>query len=125
MIIHGPDKVSSAPPRSSVRPPSDAASASATGDSRADRPTTTPNDPGNSAADGDPPDSDPGDDQPAWPPMAGDPTAVNTGVPAGANLGDHYGDLRVTTPGQVISDLRVTGAVIVDAPNVTLVAGHR
>jgi hypothetical protein len=52
--------------------------------------------------------------------MAGDPTATNTGVPLGASLGDHYGDLRITTAGQVVSDLRVTGTVIVDAPNVTL-----
>lgn len=58
--------------------------------------------------------------EPNWPPMVGDPTAANTGVPLGASLGDHYGDLRVTTAGQVVSDLRVTGTVIVDAPNVTL-----
>lgn len=58
--------------------------------------------------------------EPAWPAMTGDPTASNTGVPLGATLGDYYGDLRVTTAGQIVSDLRVTGSVIVDAPNVTL-----
>jgi hypothetical protein len=58
--------------------------------------------------------------EPSWPPMVGDPTGANTGVPLGATLDDHYGDLRVTTPGQTVSDLRVTGTVIVDAPNVTL-----
>ena len=58
--------------------------------------------------------------QPSWPPMVGDPSAANTGVPVGAVLGDHHGDLRITVPGQVVADLRVTGTVIVDAPNVTL-----
>ncbi|MFL6127257.1 hypothetical protein [Actinophytocola sp.] len=58
--------------------------------------------------------------EPTWPPMSGDPTAANTGVPLGATLGDHYGNLLITSPGQVVSDLRVTGTVIVDAPNVTL-----
>jgi hypothetical protein len=58
--------------------------------------------------------------EPSWPPMSGDPTAANTGVPLGATLGDHYGDLRITTAGQVVTDLRVNGSVIVDAPNVTL-----
>jgi hypothetical protein len=52
--------------------------------------------------------------------MVGDPSAANTGVPLGATLGDHYGDLRITTAGQTVADLRVTGSVIVDAPNVTL-----
>lgn len=58
--------------------------------------------------------------EPQWPAMVGDPSAANTGVPLGATLGDHYGDLRITTAGQTVSDLRVTGSVIVDAPNVTL-----
>jgi hypothetical protein len=52
--------------------------------------------------------------------MVGDPTSANTGVPLGASLSDHYGDLRITTAGQVVSDLRVAGSIIVDAPNVTL-----
>ncbi len=58
--------------------------------------------------------------EPSWPPMTGDPSSANTGVPVGAVLGDHHGDLRITVPGQVVTDLRVTGTVIVDAPNVTL-----
>ncbi|TDV40143.1 hypothetical protein [Actinophytocola oryzae] len=58
--------------------------------------------------------------EPAWPAMVGDPTAANTGVPLGASLGDRNGDLRITTPNQVVSDLRVNGSVIVDAPGVTL-----
>lgn len=52
---------------------------------------------------------------------------VTSGLLAGAPLdnptmalADHAGDLRITTPGQVITGLRVTGTVIVDAPGVTL-----
>jgi hypothetical protein len=58
--------------------------------------------------------------EPSWPPMVGDPTAANTGVPLNTTLGDHYGDLRITSAGQLVTDLRVTGSVIIDAPNVTL-----
>lgn len=58
--------------------------------------------------------------EPSWPAMVGDPTAANTGIPLGATLGDHYGDLRITTAGQTVADLRITGSVIVDAPDVTL-----
>lgn len=65
-------------------------------------------------------DQPPGGPEPAWPAMVGDPSMANTGVPLGASLGDHYGDLRVTTAGQVVKDVRVTGSVVVDAPNVTL-----
>jgi hypothetical protein len=58
--------------------------------------------------------------EPVWPKMTGDPTYNNTGVPIGTALSTHNGDLRITTAGEVVSDLRVTGSVIVDAPNVTL-----
>ena len=52
------------------------------------------------------------------PPPAGDetacplpayPTAACTGVPAGTTLTTHHGGLVVTTPGQVIDGLRITG----------------
>jgi hypothetical protein len=124
MIIDGPDNPTSSPPNipskehtnpsGSMTPP-------------------VPN-PGNTLADGQPDGTDepvnsggpgtrddiPGGPEPAWPVMVGDPTSGNTGVPLGASLGDHYGDLRITTAGQVVKDVRVTGTVIVDAPNVTL-----
>ncbi|MGB3444901.1 MAG: hypothetical protein WBA97_39690 [Actinophytocola sp.] len=61
-----------------------------------------------------------GGSAPTWGPMNGDPSGSNTGVPRGATLREHQGDLRITTPGQVITDLRVTGTVTVEAPNVTL-----
>ncbi|MFC4858760.1 hypothetical protein [Actinophytocola glycyrrhizae] len=48
------------------------------------------------------------------------PSAANTGVPRGTTLTAHRGDLRVTTAGQVVTGLRVTGTVIVEAPGVTL-----
>jgi hypothetical protein len=52
--------------------------------------------------------------------MVGDPSVSNTGVPQGATLREHTGDLRITTAGQVVTDLRVSGTVIVEAPGVTL-----
>jgi hypothetical protein len=124
MYIDDPDKTVSSPP-----PPSSAASAtgSATtpppgnnpgGDGGDENGGNQPNDGGNPG--GDPGIGSDGRPQPAWPAMEGDPTAVNTGVPVGATLNDHHGDLRITTAGQVVTDLRVTGSVIVDAPNVTL-----
>jgi hypothetical protein len=54
------------------------------------------------------------------PPMVGFPTPSNAGVPVDTTLRAHNGDLRVTTPGAVITNLRITGTVVVEAPNVTL-----
>lgn len=58
--------------------------------------------------------------QPVWGPMNGFPTADNTGIPAGSTLTEHEGDLVVDTPGAVVTDLRVSGTVWVNAPDVTL-----
>jgi hypothetical protein len=58
--------------------------------------------------------------QPVWGPMAGYPTADNTGVPSGSELTEHKGDLVIDTPGQVVTDLRVSGTVWVNAADVTL-----
>jgi hypothetical protein len=124
MIIDGPDNTVSSPPDTPSREHS-GPSGSAT--------PPAPN-PGNTHTDGQPGgtgepvdnggsgtrNETPSGPEPAWPAMVGDPTAANTGVPLGASLGDHFGDLRVTTAGQVVKDVRVTGTVIVDAPNVTL-----
>jgi hypothetical protein len=124
MIIDGPDDIVSTPPKLPSEEHSDPSGS-----------TTPPAaNPGNTQSDGQPggtgepvdngdpgPGNEaPGGPEPAWPAMVGDPTAANTGVPLGASLGDHYGDLRITTAGQVVKDVRVTGTVIVDAPNVTL-----
>lgn len=121
MIIDGPDRTTSSPP-----PPSSNQSAPGsvtTPPPGTGKPTSgDPNAPGG-PADGEPGGDagEPGDDgpEPAWGPMTGDPTAGNTGVPVGATLSE-AGNLRITTPGLVISDLRVTGTVVVDAPGVTL-----
>jgi hypothetical protein len=122
MIIDGPDKTVSTPP--SHDDPTDRVSAppssqqSSPGAGQPNQGGTQHNQPGDSGTMvGNPGGGGP---EPGWPSMVGDPTATNTGVPLGATLGDHYGDLRITTAGQVVSDLRVTGTVIVDAPNVTL-----
>lgn len=124
MIIDGPDKTVSSPP-----PPSSEASATGSATTpppNGDQGGNVVDDNGdNQADDGKPAGTDPGQGgdggaQPAWPPMQGDPSAANTGVPVGATLDDRHGDLRITTAGQVVTDLRVTGSVIVDAPNVTL-----
>lgn len=58
-------------------------------------------------------------------PMVAGPTIVapgasNTGVPAGTALTKHYGDLRITTPGTVITGLDIEGLVRVEAANVTI-----
>ena len=58
--------------------------------------------------------------QPVWGPMSGYPTADNTGVPSGSTLTEHEGDLEINTPGAVVTDLRVSGTVWVNAPDVTL-----
>lgn len=48
------------------------------------------------------------------------PDSTNTGVAAGTVLTQHYGDLIITTPGAVISNLDIHGTVYINAPNVTL-----
>ena len=123
MIIDGPDKTVSSPlelpsgentdPSASQTspPPNPGQNQDGPPDS-ADEPVSN----GGSRSDGE----TSGGPEPAWPAMVGDPTATNTGVPLGASLSDHFGDLRITTAGQVVKDVRVTGTVIVDAPNVTL-----
>ena len=45
-------------------------------------------------------------------------------MPFGATLTEHAGDLMITTPGAEVSDLLVTGAVVVAAPDVTLRRVH-
>lgn len=122
MIIDGPDKTVTSPPVST----SDAVPDS--GAQSSPPPTSGGGVPNPDGGQNTPPGGEdtptggevPVGNEPTWPTMIGDPTASNTGVPLGATLGDHYGDLRITTAGQVVSDLRVNGAVIVDAPNVTL-----
>lgn len=59
---------------------------------------------------------------PTTPPTQGGwPNASNTGVPAGWTPARTVsGDYRITTAGTVVSDLRVNGRIIVDAPNVTI-----
>jgi hypothetical protein len=49
----------------------------------------------------------------------GFPDATNTGVPAGINLTPSR-SLRLTTPGQVVSGLDISGTVRISADNVTL-----
>lgn len=124
MIIDGPDKtLSSTPPSPTAQSPTGTATTPPTqgGDGpRVDDQNRTDENEGGTADGGPDPGPGAGGPQPSWPPMTGDPSAANTGVPVGAVLGDHHGDLRITIPGQVVTDLRVTGTVIVDAPNVTL-----
>ena len=48
------------------------------------------------------------------------PNATNTGVQAGVNLTTHSGQLTLSTPGQVVSGLIITGGVQITASNVTL-----
>ena len=123
MIIDGPDKTISSAPLSTSRNviPSEATSPPSVSNTGQGQPDQGGHQDGEQGTDGGPDSPEKtGREEPSWPPMAGDPTAANTGVPLGASLSDHYGNLRITTPGQVVSDLRVTGSVIVDAPNVTL-----
>ncbi len=122
MIIDGPDRTrSSQPPTSSTQPPTGSQTApNVPGTGTNANPAGEEQDSGSGGPqDGEDAGPGPGN-QVSWPPMVGDPSASNTGVPVGAVLADHHGDLRITTPGQVVSDLRVTGTVIVDAQNVTL-----
>jgi hypothetical protein len=53
-------------------------------------------------------------------PLPAYPTAACTGVPAGTALTTHTGDLRITTPGQVVDGVRVTGSVDVRAHDVVI-----
>ena len=48
------------------------------------------------------------------------PNATNTGVQAGTNLTTYNGQLTLSTPGQVVSGLIITGGVQITASNVTL-----
>src|SRR5262249_54101191 len=50
----------------------------------------------------------------------GYPDPSNTGVPPGTPLNSYDGDLRVTTPGTVISDVSVLGTVEILASDVTI-----
>jgi hypothetical protein len=131
MIIDGPDRtVSSLPPTvtSDDKPPSGTVSVPPGGSSGQEQQSTPGTDAGSPQSGGGGPTGPGGPSAvkvpntitPVWPPMEGDPTAGNTGVPLGATLSSHNGDLRITTAGAVLRDVRVTGSVIVDAPNVTL-----
>ncbi len=53
-------------------------------------------------------------------PVPAVPGATNTGVPAGAALKVHDGDLVITTPGTVVDGLDIRGTVSVRADNVTI-----
>ena len=123
MIIDGPDKTnSSPPPPTSETGPSGSVTTPPAGTGQ---PTGQDNPPGGPTAnpEGDEDPAGPGSvdgPEPSWGPMVGDPSLSNTGVPQGATLRDHQGDLRITTPGQVVKDLRVSGTVFVEAPGVTL-----
>ncbi len=54
------------------------------------------------------------------PSVCGYPDPSNTGVPPGTPLNSYEGDLRVTTPGTVISNVSVRGTVEILASNVTI-----
>ena len=123
MIIDGPDKTnSSSPPPTSDSDTTGTSTTPPTGGTG--QPTgqdVVPGGPGENPSGNDPADTGtPEGPEPTWGPMTGDPSTSNTGVPQGATLRDHPGDLRITTPGQVVTDLRVSGTIIVDAPGVTL-----
>jgi len=123
-IIDGPDR-SAAPNRGeestsrSPAPPTSGGHRTSPG-GQSKRPTGT----GLGGAGGQPTAAGPADEPPAGesppPRMVGYPTAANAGVPVDTNLRAHNGDLRVTTPGAVITNLRITGTVVVEAPDVTL-----
>jgi hypothetical protein len=50
----------------------------------------------------------------------GYPSAINTGVPAGVKLTEHVGNIKVTTPGTVLSGLDIKGCVTIAATDVTI-----
>ena len=54
------------------------------------------------------------------PHLCGFPDATNTGVPAGTSLTLYNGDYTITTPGTVVSGLHITGALNINASNVTV-----
>jgi len=54
------------------------------------------------------------------PNVCGYPDPTNTGVPPGTPLKSYEGDLRVTSPGAVISDVSVQGTVEILASDVTI-----
>ncbi|MPZ79296.1 MAG: hypothetical protein GEV28_02430 [Actinophytocola sp.] len=122
MIIDGPDRPTSTdrqpsstaptdrPPATSDRPPASGAKPGSGGNDGADTPDgqQPPNPNGGPRGEAEPP------------PMVGFPSPTNAGVPLDTAMTDHEGDLHVTTPGTMVSNLRVNGAVVVDAPNVTL-----
>lgn len=128
MIIDGPDR-SAAPDREkqsasrSPAPPTSGGRRSAPGE-QPERPGGDGTGPGPGGSGGRPTTAGPeneraGGERPP-PPMVGYPTAANAGVPVDTTLRAHNGDLRVTTPGAVVTNLRVTGVVVVEAPDVTL-----
>ncbi|HEX6359437.1 hypothetical protein [Actinophytocola sp.] len=125
MIIDGPDNntATSLPPPTSRDENNSGTTTTPPPSSGPDQPNSNGETPGgdrpNDTGGTDIPEG-PSGNEPSWPAMVGDPTAANTGVPLAASLADHQGDLRITTAGQVVADLRVNGSVIVDAPNVTL-----
>jgi hypothetical protein len=57
---------------------------------------------------------------PAPTPSSGFPSASNTGAPAGMTLKTVSGGLELSTPGQVVSGVKITGGVDISASNVTL-----
>ncbi|MCS3897836.1 hypothetical protein M2171_006969 [Bradyrhizobium japonicum USDA 38] len=48
------------------------------------------------------------------------PDATTTGVPPGVTLNPYNGDITINTPGTVISGLKITGTVYINADNVTI-----
>ena len=48
------------------------------------------------------------------------PNNTKTGIPAGTVLTPHYGDITITTAGQVVENLDIHGFVFVQAANVTI-----
>jgi hypothetical protein len=48
------------------------------------------------------------------------PDATSTGVPPGVILNPYNGDVTINTPGTVISGLKITGTVYINADNVTI-----
>lgn len=114
MIIDGPDRtgiptasVTQTSPTQQTTPPSGANGTAVQGKPDEDRPENGGGDPSPAG-------------QPVWGPMNGYPTADNTGIPAGSTLTEHAGDLVVDTPGAVVTDLRISGVVWVNASDVTL-----
>lgn len=125
VIIDGPDRTASSPPKTSdaVVPPTGSVTAppdSATGAPNGTGPNDGANEQDGQNDGGGGPDGGGTEQEPSWGPMQGDPSADNTGVPASATLSNHPGDLVVSTPGAIVKDVRVTGAIVVTAPNVTL-----